>query len=467
MSDEERLNLVVLLCDQQQRDVLGPYGGAVPTPTWDRLAETGVVFDRFYCATPLCVPTRPSMMTGKWPHAHGAISFGKGYDTITPGQDLLIDRLHDAGYHVGYEGIWHINRTPEDSRSDAYAHFLASGFPYKEHKEMLAAQGGRPGEERAAVRTRTDGGHVDWSFSVPVPAVWTRPLDEHPDMVRARHIAEFILQAPADKPVAAWCSLGGPHPPLLVPEPYMSLFDPADMTPPPGFGEDMEGMPLAVTQSPGAQSVRDWTWDRWAVAIAAYWGYTAFVDACFDVVVDALERSGRNENTILIATGDHGEMLGGHNLYQKGVAYDRATRLAFVIRAPGLEPGRRGQLANHVDFAPTILDLLGEAPLAEAQGTSLAPILRDASLPGPEHTFVEFNGYLSGGAHARIAVSQRYKYAYHHDDKDQLFDLAEDRDEVHNLAPDPRCAQVLERMRTALAAWMGETGDFVTPSWSD
>ncbi len=223
-------NVVIILCDQLQRQILGPYGGDVPTPNLDRLAARSVVFEEFYCATPLCAPTRPSMMTGLWPHAHGATCFGKGYEKIHPGQTLLIDHLMDQGYHVGYEGIWHVNRPEQEDRTGEYAYFNRRGFPYKQHMECLVAQGGKEGEQKGAVRTPTDSGRIhDWGFSIPVPARWTDAPEYHPDLEMARNVAGFIQQAPADRPFAAWCSLGGPHPPIVVPEPYYSMFKPEDV----------------------------------------------------------------------------------------------------------------------------------------------------------------------------------------------------------------------------------------------
>ncbi len=460
-------NLLVLLCDQLQRATLPTYGGPVPTPTWDRLAGRGVVFDRAYCATPLCVPTRPSMMTGRWPHAHGATSFGEGLDTLHAGEELWIDRCLDAGYRVAYDGIWHVNRRSEDDRSAEYDLFNSGSFPYGEHVEMLVAQGGREGEQRAAVRTPKDGGGWhDWSFSIPVPAVWTKPLSEHPDMLRARHVADFIRATPAGRPFAAWCSLAAPHPPLLVPEPYRSLFAPKNMAPPPGWGEAMDELPRAVSETPGAQSVRGWTWEQWARAIAAYLGYVAFADACLGVVLDALEASGRADETVVLASCDHGEMLGSHNLYQKGVMYERSIGVPLVLVAPGVAPGRRGQLVSQVDYAPTVLELLGLPPLPRAQGESLVPLLHDAARPGRDFVCAEFNGYIHGGVHTRAAMSRRYKYVYAHGDREQLFDLQRDPGELHNLAGRPETYDVRARHRVALTDWMTRTGDNLTPEFA-
>ncbi len=462
MSADRPANLLVLLCDQLQRNTIEPYGGRVPTPHLNRLATGSAIFDRFYCATPLCVPTRPSMMTGRWPHTHGSTSFGEGHAQINPGEELLIDRLQDAGYHVGYEGIWHINRPADEDRRDDYAYFSDTGFPYAPHREMMAEQALPDGAQQGQVRTRTDDGWHDWGFSIPVPAEWTRPVEQHPDMVRARTIAEFILGTPEDQPFAAWCSLGAPHPPILVPEPWLSLFRPEDIDVPPGFDMDMTEMPEAIAQAAGRQATAHWEWEEWSRGIAGYLGFVAFADECLGIVLDALEETGRADETLTIFTGDHGEMLGALRAYQKGVLYDRACRLACLMRGPGIEPGRRDQLAGHVDLAPTVLALLGMAPLPQAQGESLAPILRDPDAAGPDFTFVEFNGYITGGWHIRGAVGERFKYVYHHEDqRDQLFDLHADPDELTNLVADPAHADRVATMRTALATWMAEPGDFI------
>jgi len=233
-----------------------------------------------------------------------------------------------------------------------------------------------------------------------------------------------------------------------------------------GFGEDPETLPRALRESPGLQGVRGWSWDRWAPAIAAYYGYTAFVDHCQGIVLDALEETGRLDETVIVSSTDHGEMLGAHGIYQKFVMYDQSARLPFVISAPGVATGRRDQLASQTDLAPTLLDLLGMPPLDRAEGHSLVPILDDPTAPGSPHTFVEYNGWIKGGYHSRLVVGERYKYVYDHEDFDQLFDLEEDPHELVNLADDPAHAAALAEMRTALAEWMTRTGDIIEPNFT-
>lgn len=468
MTMPERQSVLVLLCDQLQRHCLRPYGGPVPVPTFERLAEEGVVFDRYYCATPLCAPTRPSMMNGRWPHAHGALcNSGEGYREIEAGSELLIDRLHDAGYVTAYEGIWHIRRPEEDDRSGEYAHFNRGGFPYDEHGEALEAMGLEAGDQRAQVQNLTDEGVESANISVPVPATWTRPLEQHPDMRRAQQIAQIILDTPPDEPITAWCSLGAPHPPLLVPEPYMSMFDPDDMQPPPGFGRDLSEEPRAVREAPGALGTAGWEWERWAPAVAAYYGYVAFADHCHGVVMGALKESGRLDDTIVIASADHGEMLGAHGIYQKMVMYERAINVPMIMRVPGIEPGRRGHLTSQTDLAPTVLDLLHMPPLDEAQGQSMAPILRDAGAGWRDHTFSEYNGWYGGGHRMRAVIGERYKYVYYHEDDDQLFDLRQDPDELDNVIEDSAHLELVDEMRSELVGWMMDTDDDIRPRWEE
>lgn len=461
-------NFLFLICDQLQRNVLDIYGGPVNTLAWNILAEKGTVFERFYCATPLCVPTRPSMMCGRWPHSHGSICFSGGkdmrfgeYSTLSQGEELLIDKLHDCGYRVAFEGIWHIYRSEEEDRTSEYAHFKEINFPYDEYSHMRDEQGIKE-KSFSTVKTPTDRGNFkEWNFSTPVPAEWTDEIEKHPDMLMAKSIADFIADS-SEEPFAAWCSIGAPHPPLLVPQPYLDMYKAEDMQKPPGIGKQSSEKPASVTDlSAGWQAVRDWNWDKWSRAIAAYYGYTAFADSCMKLILNALEKSGKMNNTIIIATTDHGEMLGAHNIYQKGVLYDRACRIPLVIAAPGVQQARCNQLSSHIDIAPTVLDMLELPPLVKAQGKSLAKYLENSNVDGPEYQFIEFNGQIEGGIHSRGVVSEKFKYIYHHNDSDMLFDLEKDPDEIVNIIDNPEYLEILNKLKFVLFNWGKETGDFL------
>jgi arylsulfatase A-like enzyme len=382
-----------------------------------------------------------------------------------------MDRLLDAGYHVGYQGVWEMKHAPGEDRRGEYAHFELGGFPYEDHQRLLAEQGGKPGEQTRPVRTISDDGTVnDWQFSVPVPVVWTDPIEQHQDMQLAASMARFIRDAPRDKPLAAVCAPGAAHPPLVVPRPYADLFNPQDMQPSRSFrspiGDD-SWEPPAVRSSPGRQAVRDFTWEQWSRAIAAYYGYCAFADACVGVVLDALDASGRAEQTTVIVTSDHGELLGAHNLYQKELLYEESARIPLLMAGPDIAPGRRRQLVSHVDVAPTLLAQFGLPAFTTTHGNDLRPIFADPKVPGREQVVMQFNGEIRGGFCTRGIVRDNHKYIYHRDGCEELFDLKHDPDEIRNLANDRNSALLKARLRQALADAMRETRDFVFDDFAD
>lgn len=447
-----RPNLLVILADQLQRDCLACYGGPAATPNFDRLARRAQLFRRAYCANPLCVPTRPSMLSGLYPHRHGSTSFG-GPATMRPGIPLLTDRLADAGYRVGYDGLWHVHRAPEDAErgSATFAEFRTESFPYADFARMYTAQGAADGTQRAAVRTPTDEGWHDWTFSLPVPATWIEPIERHVDRRLADRVADE-LRADAE-PFAWWCSFAAPHPPLLVPAEFAGRHDPAGLAPPASFGEPVENQPRAVRDAPGAQAVRDWDWTRWAPCAAAYLDFVTFLDDNLGRLLDRLDETGLNDRTYVLFAADHGECLGAHNLYQKGVAYEESAGIPMFLAGPDLAPAERDDLASQVDFAPTLLELLGLPPLVETHGRSLV------GDPAPEAVAVEFGGYIDGGIKWRAMIESRYKYVWYSDGAEQLFDRVADPAELSNLVASPAHTTELERLRTRLADWRRRTGD--------
>lgn len=451
-------SILIVLFDQLQRAAMGCYGGAAPTPNWDRLCAHGARFDRAYCSAPLSVPSRASMLTGQFAHAHGALCSGEGYDLVRPGIPLLTHRLLDAGYRVAYEGVCPVWGAPDDRGNEQLTHFIERGFPYDGHRRMLAAQGGNPAATTPLVRTFDDDGReVQWTFSVPIPAVWTDSIEEIPDMQSARSIASFIRGLGPNESFAAWCSFGGPHPPLVVPEPFFSLFKASDMAVPAGFEPLPPNEPPAISGTPGRQAIRDWTWAQWAPGAAAYMGYVAFVDHCLGVVLDAA----KDRDTLIVATADHGEMLGAHRLYQKEAPYERAAAVPLVFAGPGVKAGPRRQLASGVDLAPTVLDLLDLPPLPHVHGQSLRPVLADATAAARDSVMITFDGEVRGGVHWRALATDRHKYVLYNDGREQLFDLEDDPEELHDLSAKATFSPVRTKCREEMARWMRDTGDFL------
>lgn len=472
--DSTPSDLLIIMGSQMQRRCLAPYGGMVPAPTFERVARRGVVLDRLYCAAGAPAPARASMVTGRWPHAHGVTSQDAGYaprvfSVARQGEEWIVDRLLDAGYSHCHDAIGATARDEADERRREYAHYASDDFPYGREAGALIAQGGSGNEQYGPpVSVRTDNGPIRIRVSIPLPTHWPEPTHKHPDYRRAQRVADFILNAPRDKPLSVYYLSAAPHLPLLVPSEYMTMFDPDDVPRPPGFAEDMWDKPAAVATNPHHCSVLDWDWSRWAPAIAAYYGYAAFADACCGIVLDAMEAAGRLDEAVVLLTTTCGEMLGAHHTTQMAVPYEDAILLPCVLAAPGLRAGRCAQLCSTVDLAPTLMELLDLPPLSRSQGTSLLPLLHNPQARGRAHAFSSFDGYIRGGWKWRAVITPAHKYVYYHEDQtDHLFDLRADPHELHNVSRHPKYFDTRRQLRQVLAAWMQHTGDFLTPEFPE
>ena len=197
--------------------------------------------------------------------------------------------------------------------------------------------------------------------------------------------------------------------------------------------------------------------------IAAYWGYCSFVDHQMGRVLEALQRSGRRrEDTIVVVTADHGDMLGSHRLFNKGFhMYEETHRVPLLISGPGVERGAdTAAFANLVDLAPTLLEQAAAEPPADADGRSLTPLLA-GSTPAdwPDDVFAEFHGYETTLYSTRMIRTADWKYVYNPATEDELYDLRSDPGELHNLAGMVAFGHVLRRMKERLVARMRATGD--------
>jgi arylsulfatase A-like enzyme len=200
----------------------------------------------------------------------------------------------------------------------------------------------------------------------------------------------------------------------------------------------------------------------WRLTSAAYWAVISFLDAEVGRILQALREAGRYEDTIVIVTSDHGDMLGGHGLATKGVgtAYEEVYNIPLILRAPGLRTGEDSiHKVGLVDVAPTILDLCDAEPLPQCQGRSMRPVLSGASDPDAwQDAYAEFFGQ-------RFVYTQRivwhgdWKYVFSPGGVDELYNLSEDPHEEANLADDPECRAVLEEMCRRMWRRMRDIGD--------
>lgn len=250
-----------------------------------------------------------------------------------------------------------------------------------------------------------------------------------------------------------------------MPAPYDRLYDPASVPYPASFHDTFEGKPQGQRWHPWLQLAAHLSWPEWQRAIAHYWGYVTYVDSLVGSVLETLDNTGLRERTVVLFVADHGEMAGHHRQFDKGpYLYEDVMRIPCLWRWPGRFPAGStvaGGFASLVDIAPTLCDLAdvpatGPRPV---QGRSLVRQLRGDAASLPLQVFAETNpgDLLNPQLPTRMIRRGGWKYVYRPGDRDELYDLVADPDELTNRVADAEA--VREDMRAALHLWMEDTGD--------
>ena len=502
----EQPNFLFFCVDQMRADHMACAGNpVVQTPSLDALAADGVRFDRAYCSNPLCMPSRATLFTGLTPRGHEVRTNGIPLDPRYP---TVGEALGDAGWRTHSVGKLHMRPfgTPEglapedidplewpESRSLWYnGRLKAVPTPYYgfQSVELITSHGhnahgdyGRwldAQHPRGQELMRPDAGQ-------PSPRgadrTWTMALPEelHYNTWVADRTIAFLDAQPAGEPFFAWCSFPDPHPPYGAPEPWASMYDPADVAMPtrregelddlaPLFREVCEqGRWCSGRTSP---TLIEDAWIRDVIAMT--FGMISFVDAQIGRVMAALERLGLRENTVVCFLCDHGDMMGDHWLLNKGpFHFDGLLRQPLIFAGPGIERGVEAQgLASWLDIAPTMLDLAGVAmpegefvapepalsnQLAALPGNSLAPVLHGEA-PSVQDSVIAENDEDHMGLRLRTLVTERYKItAYPGQPFGELFDLQEDPEELHNLWGDPTARETRRDLLVRLMERLVET----------
>jgi arylsulfatase A-like enzyme len=463
-----RPNVVIVMVDQQKATAIDLYGGPVLTRHLRRLAEEGILYEHAFTPHPLCVPARVSMWTGRYPHSHGART---NEIPMPRGETHLAAILHEAGYTLGHFGKNHCF-TPDDFDRYFSRVFQANhGDLYGEG--ITNVYSGPP-----TWPTRPDG------ILRPVARVRSEPIEESATCRVTEEAIRFLEDEAAggdDRPLALWVSIPDPHTPLQAPEPYASRYAPDDVPLPPLEADGWSSKPEKQQVYARLLGYDDLQESDVRLAASMYYGMIDFIDERMGTLIDALERLGLRDDTIVLFTADHGEYLGEHRLLGKSNAfYDCLTRIPFILTWPGTLPAgeRRSELVSLVDVMPTLLSLLG-LPIPDAvQGQVLpgiagAPPARQAVVAeygagGPPVTMADAERLYppgtigprppllrarEGEGHAKMVRTHRWKYVHDVTDRDELYDLEADPWELTNLAADPRYAGTIAEMRIHLLDW--------------
>lgn len=471
-------NVLLLLTDQQRYDCTAPDSPAVETPNLDRLASEGVAFDNAYTPIGICSSARASLLTGLSPHTHGMLNNCHGPDALRPNLppdlDTVGESLLEAGYTVTSAGKWHVGRDqrPSDFGFDALPNTAAAATSpdFRAHQRDCGVD--EPVELRDTVVADygTDEILVAATTSLPPEATWTAYLTD-----RTIDHLETLATDDAHQPFFHRTDFEGPHHPYVVPEPYASLYDPADIDPWDNFSETFADKPHVHEQLLSYRGVEDFDWDTWASAIARYFGFVTFIDDQIGRILETLEDTGLADDTVVVQTADHGDMTGSHRQFNKGPAmYEEVYHIPLTVRWPGVANAgtRRDELVRLHDLMPTVLEVAGCEPPAAIDGHShsLCPLLEaaDGSEPvseWPDTLCGEYHGDEFGYYSQRFVRRGRYKLVYNAFDSNELYDLEADPSELQNLIDHPDYRSVRETLFEALLAWMDDTDDPIT-TWT-
>lgn len=442
MTDTRRpRNLLFIFSDQHASRVMGCYGNdIIETPNLDRLAADGVTFDNAYCPSPLCVPSRMSMLTGRYPHRsrvwgnqdvlHSGMptmAHALGAGGLAP---VLIGRLHSVGPDqlVGYA---------RRAIGDHHANWV--GLP----REDMGPLKGAASPQRLALK-RSGPGLSPYEVKDDEVADETiRELERTAAAMNAGQVDRFAI------------TMGFmlPHSPFVARrtdyDRYAGKVGLAERRPPPAGAEHPW---LAEWRQ--SRDILDVTETEEIRTRTAYYGLVSAMDRMIGRVLDRLEALGLADDTLVVYASDHGEQLGEHGQWWKHTFLEDSVKVPLIMRWPrGLPAGeRRDQVVNLVDVNATILDALGAPPLANSDGRSFLNVARDPKAAWRNLTFSE---YCTGSAfdfgigrpsQNRMVRDERYKLVYYHGMAPQLFDMIEDPDETRDLAAVPAHATVRDRL---------------------
>jgi len=439
-------NLCLIMTDQQRPDFLGCYGQnpVIRTPHLDHLAAGGVRFTQTFIAGYPCCPSRASLLTGLYPHAHGVIRNGIALDAAVP---TLGDVLKNAGYRTAWMGKWHLGS--EDEPQHGFDRWVGGRKHYRDYLAVHKLLEPIPGEKVGGLHhTVSRDGHS------------VIPEEHFMESFLAGEAVRFLREQRTSKqPFFLGFSCFGPHQPTTPPEPWDKKYTSAQVVLSKSYHDELHNKPARQKEASGRLAGR-LTEAQFRRVAARYYGYVEYLDRQIGRVLDALEECGLAQDTVVAFTSDHGEMLGAHGFIYKGpYLYDEVVRVPLLLRYPRrIAAGRSSAaLISNVDVAPTLLELLGLPTMPRQDGRSLLPLLRGASARHRDMVFCEHAGETS----IKMARTRDWKLAlnWRPPETDELYDLARDPLELNNLIDAPAAQPIRARLAAEIRAWLRDAAD--------
>jgi arylsulfatase A-like enzyme len=435
----DRPNFIFILTDDQRYDALSCVQkeqgdkGRFPwfqTPNLDRIANEGIRFRNAFVTNSLCAPSRASFLTGSYNHVNGTIN------NHTPFREDNVShatKLKQAGYTTAYFGKWHHGQQKERPGFDIVFSFIGQGkyqdCPFNDNGTIVPTTG------------------------------WV-------DDVTTDHAIEF-LKGSHDKPFDMVIGFKSPHDPRTPADRAKNRFQGATLRPVPNL-ESKTPYPFEKKRPTTAPAISD---ERRLQSQINHFRCISSIDDCVGKILDTLDELKLADNTVVVFASDNGYFFGEHGLADKRAAYEESMRIPLLMRYPKLiKPGTVSDaLVLNIDYAPTILDLAGVHVPPPMQGKSLMPLFAKDQPDFRKAFFYEYffeKGFTTPTMTAvRTPTMKLIKYP-NHDEWTELYDLATDPYELHNLAQDPSKAELMNQM-TSLHQSQAEEVKFTIPDEAD
>ncbi|MDR2808990.1 MAG: sulfatase [Tannerellaceae bacterium] len=461
------LNVVFILSDDHRYDYMG-FMGRVPwleTPHMDRMARNGAHIRNAFVTTSLSSPSRASILTGMYSHAHKVVDNSA---PLPDGLTFFPEYLQKAGYRTAFFGKWHMGN---DSGSPQ------PGF---DHWEGFRGQG-----EYYNPRINTNGQWVEYKDSTYVTDLLTE------------HALDFIQKQHTDgKPFFVYLSHKGVHDNFAAARRHKGSYRDKEIVLPPSFHTPEYGLKELPSIDPqtgkaaagkeyyGENMLPNWVKNQreswhgvdysyhgrpWDVQVRNYCETLRSVDESIGSVLDYLKEAGLDQNTLVVYMGDNGFAWGEHGLIDKRQFYEESVRVPMLVYAPGLFQGGRTieNLVQNVDIAPTIMDYLGVEKAPQMVGQSFLPLLKGDDVPWRNRIFYEYywEHEFPQTPTMHGVRTDRYKYIRYHGvwDTNEFYDLQEDPAETKNLIAAPEHQELIKQLNRDLYNWLEETNGMTIP----
>jgi arylsulfatase A-like enzyme len=486
-------NLLFIYTDEQAVGTLATYGNErIHMPNLNRLAQESVVFDRAYVTQPVCTPSRSTLLTGLYPHTSGCT---ENNVPLPSGVLCLPEMLTQGDYVTAHYGKWHLG--DEVFAQHSFDHWRSIEDGYEDYYSAGRDRAQRSSYHQFLIENGfvpQNGDTFSRAEAARLPEQYGKPA------YLAREASRFIRENKAT-PFVLYVNFLEPHMPFFGPRD--AQYDVSGVSLPANFDDvPTDAQPLKTRLlrhyylKHGHSGLELRTEAHWRRMISNYWGLCSLVDTYVGRILDTLDDCGLRDDTIVVFTSDHGDMMGSHRLLAKCVMFEEAVRVPLLVRLPEQTSGKRvlGPVSQ-IDVVPTLLDLMGQPIPDHLQGKSQRAVFEQ---PGDSYcqdpVFIEWNGPNNGlgdaigrvefpdwmtelATHAEIEAAfcdpvrtvitpDGWKYSHSPRGEHELYNLREDPCETQNLALELEYNAVTARLTEEIRKWQRATGDSVTPASS-